>query len=128
VWAFLSLIAPGITANSLSVQIQFAMEMSHMDENQHAYVNRLLQLFREKMATITSISFCRYLANIQFLPNCDSKMKKIVCYGIEESDIPIVLEFLASPRPDGQQRVMEFYNGIKEGPAVQKLLDAIIVV
>jgi hypothetical protein len=102
--------------------------MSHMDENQHAYVNRLLQLFREKMATITSISFCRYLANIQFLPNCDSKMKKIVCYGIEESDIPIVLEFLASPRPDGQQRVMEFYNGIKEGPAVQKLLDAIIVV
>jgi hypothetical protein len=24
--------------------------------------------------------------------------------------------------------VMEFYNGIKEGPAVQKLLDAIIVV
>jgi hypothetical protein len=59
----------------------------------------------------------------------DNKIKRIEinCYGrIEGSDIPILIQFLASPRPDGQQRVMKmhFYNDhLPTG--VQKLLDAL---
>jgi hypothetical protein len=121
---FLSLIAPRITANQ--VAITFAMKMNHLDENQVTSVNQLLQLCREKIATISSIFFIRCLSNIQFLPDVDNKMKIINCYGIEESTIPILMHFLASPRADGQQRVMKMYFGAPEElPMAQKLLDAV---
>jgi hypothetical protein len=98
------------------------MKMSHLDENQVASVNQLLQLCRKKIATNCSIKFY-YLSNIQFLPDVDNKMKRIDCFGIEESNIPILIKFFASPRADGQQRVIhiDFLLGV----ARQKFLDAI---
>jgi hypothetical protein len=65
------------------------------------------------------------LSNIQFLPDVDNKLKRIFCYGIEESDIPILMQFLASPRADLQQRVIKIYFRLRELPMAQKMLDAI---
>jgi hypothetical protein len=121
VFAFLSLIAHRITTNN--VAIQFVMKMSDLDENQVASVNQLLQICREKITSIPRIILNHGLSNIQFLPNVDNKMKIIRCYGIEEPDIPMLMEFLASPRADGQQRVMQICFLFE--PAAQRLLDAI---
>jgi hypothetical protein len=120
VLAFLSLIAHHITPDKVGINIE--MKMSDLDENQLASVNQLLQICREKIATIpTILIFKRCLSNIQFLPDVDNKMKIIVGYGIEESDIPILMGFLASPRADGQQRVMKMYFGAPEElPMAQK--------
>jgi hypothetical protein len=125
VLAFLSLIAPRITANQ--VTIEFMMKMGHLDENQVASVNQLLQICRETITTMPRISFYVNLSNIQFLPDVDNKIKRIDCYGVKESDIPILMHFLASPRADGQQRVMQMHFRSGELPMAQ-FLDAIIEV
>jgi hypothetical protein len=99
--------------------------MSDLDKNQIASLNGLHQIFREKTTTIHSILFHRCLSNIQFLPEVDNQVKGIDCCGLEESDIPILMAFLASPRSDGRQRVMIMYLSSRELPAAQKMLDAI---
>jgi hypothetical protein len=121
--AFLSLVASRITANK--VNIIFPMKMSHMDENQLTSVNQLLQLLRKEITMMSTIDFWRCLSNIQFLQDVDNKMKIIYCSGIEESDIPIIMQFLPSPRPDGKQRMLclEFLD--EQLPLTQKLVDAI---
>jgi hypothetical protein len=46
-------------------------------------------------------------------PGMDNKMKRIESFGgIEEADIPILMAFLTSPRPDGQQRVMNMHLSV----------------
>jgi hypothetical protein len=99
------------------------MKMSDLDENQVASVNQLLQICREKITTMPSIQLWDNLSSIQLLPDLDNKMKIIDCYGIQEWDIPILMGFLASPRADGQQRVMHMLFWF--GTTAQKLLDAI---
>jgi hypothetical protein len=100
--------------------------MNNLDEKQRAAVNQLLQLFREQLTTLTSrILFRGTLSSIQFLADVDNGMKIIDCWEVEESDIPILIKLLASPRPDGQQRVMQFYFSLEQLPVAQKLLDAI---
>jgi hypothetical protein len=101
------------------------MKMSDLDENQMAPVNQLFQLCGEKITTISSMSFIHSLSNIQFLPDVDNKMKRIDCFGIGELDIPILMEFLASPRADGQQRVIHMHFLLGEVAMAKKLLDAI---
>jgi hypothetical protein len=108
-----------------NVHIHFTKKFSDLDENQVASVNQLLQLFREKITTIPSIQFNRCLSNIHFLPGVDDKMKIIDCYETKESDIPILIQFFASPRADGQQRVMTMHFWSEQFPVAQKLLDAI---
>jgi hypothetical protein len=123
VLALLALIAPRITTKK--VRIVFLMKMNNLDETQLASVNQLLQLCREKMTTIPSIHFHSCLSNIKFLPDVDNKMKIICCKGVEESDFPILMEFLASPRPDKQQRMMAMQFWLGQLPVSHKLLDAI---
>jgi hypothetical protein len=98
---------------------------SDLDENQVASVNQLLQIFREQIPTNRGTYFDCSLSNIPFLPNVDNKIKRIDCFGIEESDIPILMAFLASPRADRQQRVMDMYIRYDQLSVVPKLLDAI---
>jgi hypothetical protein len=100
------------------------MELSHLDENQVASLNGLFQLCREKMTTIHCIYFNRCFSNIQFLPNVDNKVERIDCWGVEEWEIPILIQFLASPRADGQQRVLLMEIQLRN-EKVQKLMDAI---
>jgi hypothetical protein len=88
-------------------------------------VNQLLQIFREKITTIPRISFYRCLSTIEFLPDVDNKMKSIDCWGVEESDIQILMQFLASPRSDGQQRAMCMFIRDDQLAVAQQLLDAI---
>jgi hypothetical protein len=123
VLAFFSLIAPRIATSKVGIDME--MQMSDLDNDQRAPVNQLLQLFREKITTPHSIYFNRCLSNIQFLPDVDNKLDRIDCCGIEESDIPILVEFLASPRPDVQQRVMRIHFCDEQLPAAQTFLDAI---
>jgi hypothetical protein len=126
VLAFISLIAPHITTN---VRICFTNKLSHLDENQLASLNQLLQIIRDKMTTIRRINFSNCLSNIQFVPYVDNKMNSIGFCGVEESDIPILMQFLASPRPDGEQQVIKIYfRGENQFLVTQKLLDAIIEV
>jgi hypothetical protein len=96
-----------------------------LDENQIASLNQLLHLFKEKITTMPRIYFSNCLSNIQFVPNADNKVDIIDCFGIEESDIPILMHFLASPRADGKQRVMKMHFWEGQLPVAQKLLDAI---
>jgi hypothetical protein len=117
VLAFFSLIAARITADKL--RIQFTTAIGHMDENQLDSVNRLLQIFS---TTISSMHFVDCLSNIQFLPDLDTEIERIDGHGIVESDIPILIQFLASPRPDGKLLVIKIYRCV---PLAQKLLEAI---
>jgi hypothetical protein len=71
--------------------------MGNLDANQLDSVNQLLQLFRDKMTTLSSIHFDGNLSSIQFLADVDNKMKTLDCWGIVESDIPILMDLLASP-------------------------------
>jgi hypothetical protein len=77
-----------------------------------ACVNLFLHLCREKITTISSFSFICCLPIIQFQPDVDNKMKRINCYSIEEPDIPILMQFLASKRADGQQRVIQISDAL----------------
>jgi hypothetical protein len=123
VLAFLSLIAGRITTNK--VAINFTMKMIDLYENQVAFVNGLLQMFRERLTTIHSIHFSSGLSSIQFLPDVDNKMENIHCIGMEESEIPSLMALLASPRADGKQRVMKILIGSRELAMAQNLLDAL---
>jgi hypothetical protein len=120
---FLSLIAPRITASE--VQIHFHEQMSDLDEKQRSSVNQLLQLFRENITPTTDIHFNGNLSSLRFVADVDNKMNKMDCWGVVESDIPILMDLLASPRPDGQQRVMEFYFQREQRSMAPILLDAI---
>jgi hypothetical protein len=70
-----------------------------------------------------SIYFNNDLSSIEFLPDLDNKMKIINCWLLKEWDIPILMRCLASPRADGQQRVMHMH--FLPEPVAQKLLDAL---
>jgi hypothetical protein len=100
-------------------------KISHLDENRRASVNRLFQIFREEMTTIPSIRLWQYLSNIKFLPDLDNRMMRIDCDEAEEWDIPTLLQFMASSRADGQQRVIRMAFGFRKFPVARKLLDAI---
>jgi hypothetical protein len=128
VFAFLSLIAPRIATSKIGIMNNFPMKPSHMEhEKQLASVNQLLQLFKEKIATIQKIVlYSGFFRNMQFLRDVDNKMERMVCSAVNELDIPILTEFLASPRADGQQRVMKLeFDRYTSPGVVQKLLDAI---
>jgi hypothetical protein len=101
------------------------MQMNDMDGNQVASVNQLLHIFREKLTTLPIIHFWRCLSNIQFLPDVDNKMKRIDYGRFEELDIPKLIGLLASPRADGQQRVIIIHILFVQLSVAQKLLDAI---
>jgi hypothetical protein len=127
VMAFLSLIASRIT----NVRIELTEKMSHLDENGLATaVNQLLQLCRETIPTISSIFFAGCMSNIQFLADVDNKMGRIQidCYGMQstaDTDIPILMQLLASPRADGQQRVISMHFWLRQLTVAQKFLDEI---
>jgi hypothetical protein len=80
-------------------------------------------MFRENLTTISSMYFDRSLSNLQFLPDMDNNVERIDWYEIQESDIPVLMQFLASSRRDGKQRVMKTSFICLQ--VAQKLLDAI---
>jgi hypothetical protein len=105
VLAFFKLISHRIAENPISIHFS-NMKMHKMGEQQRASVNQFLEIFREEKspAAIRQLN-CR-LANIQYIPHVDNQMTRLYSEAYEESDIPHLMTMLASPRPDGQQRVM----------------------
>jgi hypothetical protein len=98
VLAFCKLISKCIAANSIEIYINIM-------ENQRASVNELLQIFREEKSSSICYLNCQ-MANIQYLQHVDNQTSRLHLEGDKDSDIPHLIKMLASPRPDGQQRVI----------------------
>jgi hypothetical protein len=98
---FMKLIAPRVVANG-SVFIQLGTE--NLDGKQSASVNQLLHIFREEFPETNLHVQC---STIKHLQDMDNKMQSIRFYLIkEETDIPLLMNMLATPRADGQQHVV----------------------
>jgi hypothetical protein len=123
VLTFFSLIAARLAKSKL--RIRFTTKLSHLDENQVASVNRLFQIIGKNVTTMSRAYFDCDLSNLQFLADVDNNMKRIECYETEQSSIPILMQFLTSPRPDGQQRVMRLFIPEEQLTTVLTLFDAI---
>jgi hypothetical protein len=66
----------------------------------------MLNILRDGLPTNNLHAYC-HLSNIQHLPDFDNKMQEISLSLKKASDIQILMKMLvASPRPDGQQRVI----------------------
>jgi hypothetical protein len=77
-----------------------------MGEKQRASVNQLLQILREEKSPSQIIHLNCDMANIQYLQHVDNQTTLLNLKGDKDSDIPHLIKMLASPRPDGQQRVI----------------------
>jgi hypothetical protein len=96
--------------------------LKKFDESQLLFVNRLLKTF---LAHNNLFIHCA-VTNIKCLKDVEDKLR-VNCLSVdEESDIPILMELLASPRPDGQQRVVFLYFAIND--LKQKMLETIKMV
>jgi hypothetical protein len=104
VLAFFKLIAHSMHAKPISISI--IMEKSNIDDKQCAYVNQLLQILRENKSPSQISHLNCQMANIQYLQHVDNQISRIHLDGYEDSDILHLIKMLASPRPDGQQRVI----------------------
>jgi hypothetical protein len=82
------------------------MGMTNIEENQRAYVYKLLQILSEKKSPSAFSNLSCHLADIQYLQHVDNQTSRLCLIGHEDSDIPQLMKMLASPRPDGQQRVI----------------------
>jgi hypothetical protein len=103
-------------------RIEFRLGLNEPTPKQNALVDQLLNIFKDGDANIHLELNCR-LASIPSLPDLDNKLQKIKIYKYHERDIPLLMQMLASPRPDGQQRVIcvPYLNNQLKG----KILDAI---
>jgi hypothetical protein len=102
VLAFIKLISHCIAPNP--IYIELLMGSSKEMAQQRACLNQLLQILRDEKSQICHLE-CQ-LANIQYLPHVDSHTTRLQLDGYKESDIPHLMKMLASPRPDGRQRVI----------------------
>jgi hypothetical protein len=101
VLAFFTNIASCMSASE--IQINLLSGLNKFDEQQLLSVNRLLKTFPIHGNLCINCA----VVNIKCLQDVEDKMLPIYFLRIEEeSDIPILMELLASPRPDGQQRVV----------------------
>jgi hypothetical protein len=117
VLAFIKVIAPLLTKTG--VHLDCLVPMENLDAQQHGFVYQLVKIFREDLIRI-SIK----LANIPFLPDMDNQKSQLYFLYVDaDTDIPLLMKMLATPRPDGQQRVIKLF--VKRRQFVMKMLDAI---
>jgi hypothetical protein len=118
VLAFFKLIAPRLTAVEINIiWWYFVMEMANLCEHHRGFMNQLFEIFREGLIPIR---ICTTLDNIPFLPDTGN----IIQFNIDaDTDIPLLMKMLATPRPDGQQRVIELI--IWEPELTMEMVDAI---
>jgi hypothetical protein len=118
VLAFIKLIAPHLNG----INIDFLMEMKDLDEQQCGFINQMLEIFREEKSPNALICVQTSMGNIQFLPDMDNKTLAIDLDIDAATDIPLLIEWLATLRPDGQQRVI-WINGNDQ--LAMEMVDAI---
>jgi hypothetical protein len=96
-----------LATNSSKVPIE--LHFNGKDANERTLVNQLLNTFRAGLPP-NKLHAYTFMANIKYLPDIDNNMQKIELIGNSsgfEADIPFFMHLLASPRRDGQQRVIK---------------------
>jgi hypothetical protein len=77
------------------------------DKNKHALVDLLLHIIVKEASQIDLLVNMEHaMALIKSIPDLDSKMQLVSLRLRKESEIPILMEMLASSRPDGKPRVI----------------------
>jgi hypothetical protein len=99
VLAFIKVIAPHLT--ELHIGIGSLIKMANLGDQKRSFINQLHDLFREKLIVIGTS-----LDNIQFLQDVDNKTRRIHLGLSANTDIRKLMNWLATPRPDGKQRVI----------------------
>jgi hypothetical protein len=106
--AFFTHILPCLAKSGVS----FSLYFNRSDAKQCALLDQLLNKFKDGLPNNKLYAYNYQLSNIQYLPDIHNKML-IIHLGFEQaSDIPILMKMLASPRPDGQQRVIYISHGL----------------
>jgi hypothetical protein len=126
VLAFIKIIAPHLNGIDIHLVIR------NLDAQKRGFTNRLLKIFREEKSPNTFISMYTNIGNIQFLPDMDNKMHQLELTVDEDTDIdvgiPLLMKMLATPRPDGQQRVIWLFfcdEVVFDNETPMKMLDTI---
>jgi hypothetical protein len=118
---FITLIYPRLTDK------QMHLILNSFDENQRANVYQLVNILSKDGFPQTNLFLNCFLSKIGYVPNGGNKMKAINFNLHKESEIPNLIEFLAIPRPDGQQQVINILHFPAAGQhqLVQKILESI---
>jgi hypothetical protein len=106
VLAFIRLIAPRLTEPR---RIDIVMQMENLDEQKRGFMNQLLDTLREETPNNHIDDMATRLDNIPFLPDMDNRTTQSRFDVKADTDIPLLVNWLATPRSDGQQRVMWLY-------------------
>jgi hypothetical protein len=122
VLAFIKVIASSLTELGIFIGIGYfnLVKMRSLDGQKRGYINQLLKLIREKLTTTTILTD---VDNIPFLPNMDNKTRQIVLGLNADTDIPLLMDWLATPRTDGKQRVIQL--GIESDQLAMEMMDAL---
>jgi hypothetical protein len=82
-------------------------------------VYQLVKIIREDLIRIFT-----KMANIPFLPDMDNQKSQFYLFQVDaDTDIPLLMKMLATPRSNGQQRVIKLFVYTRQ--LVMKMLDAI---
>jgi hypothetical protein len=101
VLAFFTHIIPGLARRGVSITLNCGS-----DAKQCALLDQLLNKFKDGLPENKFDAYWYPMPLIQYLPDFDNKMPIINLELEDGSDIPNVMKMLASPRPDGRQRVI----------------------
>jgi hypothetical protein len=118
VLAFFKLIAPHLTGVDIDIGFTTLMKMENLDEQQRGFINinQLFEIFRGDLIRIST-----NFDNLPFLPPDISNTLELDVDA--DTDIPLLMNLLATPRPDGQQRVIGLV--ISEPELTMEMVDAI---
>jgi hypothetical protein len=116
VLAFIKLIAPSLT--ELYISIGPLVKMKNLDEQKRGFIKQLFELFREKLTTSYT-----YLDNIPFLQDMDNKTRQILLELSADTDIPLLMNWLATSRLDGKQRLIWLF--FESDQLATKMVDAL---
>jgi hypothetical protein len=120
VLAFIKIIALCFT----KLDIHIPMKMKNLDEQQRCFMDRLLKIFRKRNSQYAFIDITTCMGNIPFLPpDMENKTRQISSEVYADTDIPLLMEMLATPRPDGQQRMIRLF--FEEYQLAMRMVDAI---
>jgi hypothetical protein len=117
VLAFINVIAPLLTKTG--VHLDFLIHIETLDGQQRGLVNQLVQIFREDLIRIFT-----EMANIPLLPDMDNQKNQLYLLNVDaDTDIPLLMNMLATPHPSGKQRVIHLF--VETYQLVMNMLDAI---
>ena len=116
---FVKLISSLIITKPLFVTMYSDIE----EEKQCLWIDQIFNIYRELSATIKLELYGPLYPIRSLLHQIDNKVQIFELDIKDTLDIPLLMKLLASPRADGQQRVIELV--IEEAPLARKVVKAI---